>query len=472
MTKNAQTLSKSRLKRGLQCPKSLYFTLYRKELEPEVDPATQLNFDEGNEVGDKARAEFSDGLLIDKQPWERDEAAEATRLAIHAGATTIFEASFLADGLFARVDILTRKAKAAEWDVIEVKKSGKLKEEHIEDVALQALTLLAANIKVKSYQVMHLNPKCVFPNLKNLFVTVDVTDEVKAMLPDLALKVKSLHKVAASKSEPKVSIGPHCDEPYSCTFRDHCWQDFPTPSVFDLPGVGPAGGWKLIKNGKTLIEDLDPKDFKGKTKTAIEVIKSGKRWIDPSGFKKEIKSWDWPLYFLDFETLAPAIPRYDGCSPYTEVPFQFSCHVLDSPTSKLKHFDYLHPDLTDPRAAIAKALAEGIGPKGSVVAYNMSVERGILEDLASFSKKHSKPLLSAAKRLVDPLPTFRSSIYDAKFNGGFSIKEVAPALIGEDLDYSLLEISDGMQARAVAEQLMRSLVTGNEAEKLRQALLI
>lgn len=434
--------------------------------------ATQLNFDEGNEVGEIARTEFPGGVLIDFQPWEREESAEATRAAIKGGANTIFEASFLADGLYARIDVLTRKSKSSAWEVIEVKKSGKVKEEHLEDVAIQALVLDESDIKIKSYSVMHLNPKCVFPNLKNLFVIDDVTSEVKSMLPDLKKRIATLQKVAASSKEPKIDIGPHCDQPNSCAFRDHCWADFPSPSVFDLPGVGPVKGWKLVNEGTTRIEDLDENDFKDKLKTAIQVTKSGRRWIEPAGFKKAIKDWEWPLYFLDFETLAPAIPRYDGASPYTEVPFQFSCHVWDSPKSEIKHFEYLHLDLSDPREPIAKALADGFGAKGSVVAYNMSVERGVLEDLAAFSKKHGKALLSIANRLVDPLPAFRSHVYDIEFFGSFSIKDVAPALVGKHLDYSKLEISDGMMARAMVEQIMRGMAKGKDAEKIKTALLI
>ncbi len=472
MSSNNLILSKSRLKRGLQCDKSLFFTLYRKDLEPKIDPATQLNFDEGNEVGERARTLYATGLLIDKKPWEREESAQDTNQAIQDGANTIFEASFLAGGLFARIDILTRASKLVGWQVIEVKKSAKLKEDHIEDLALQAIVLAEAGIKVDSFHIMHLNSKCIYPNLSNLFVIKNVTKEVADSLSELRDKIEKLQKVAEIGTEPKVAIGPHCDEPYTCAFHDHCWKEFPQPSVFDLPGVGPVGGWKIIKgSGKTRIQDLDENEFKGKTKIAIEVAKTGKRWVEPRGFQLAIKQWQWPLYFLDFETLAPAIPRYSGCSPYTEIPFQFSCHVWKSPSAKIEHFEYLHLDQTDPRPAVATALAKGFGSTGSVVAYNMSVERGILEDLAAFNSQHTVELMSIASRLVDPLPAFRNHVYDAKFFGSFSIKDVAPALIGEHLNYNQLTISDGMIARAIAEQLMRSLGSNDERARLRQALL-
>jgi hypothetical protein len=35
----------------------------------------------------------------------------------------------------------------------------------------------------------------------------------------------------------------------------------------------------------------------------------------------------YPIYYLDFEACAPAIPRYEGTRPYGATPFQFSVHV-------------------------------------------------------------------------------------------------------------------------------------------------
>jgi hypothetical protein len=32
----------------------------------------------------------------------------------------------------------------------------------------------------------------------------------------------------------------------------------------------------------------------------------------------------YPLYFIDFETVNPAIPRFKGMRPYRQIPFQWS----------------------------------------------------------------------------------------------------------------------------------------------------
>ncbi|MEQ1878242.1 MAG: Dna2/Cas4 domain-containing protein, partial [Bdellovibrionia bacterium] len=295
MDQKPKILSKSRIKRGLQCPKSLYYTLFQPELEPKVDAATQGNFDEGNEVGERARLEFKRGVLIENEHWDREGAAEATRKAIESGANVIFEASFLANGIFARVDVLKRKAKNAAWDVIEVKKSSKVKEDHYEDVAIQALVLEAAGIKVKSYNVMHLNSDCVYPKLSNLFHIEDITGEVKEALPSLREQIQSIKKMVAAAKEPKIDIGPHCHSPYECPFSQHCWKKFPSHNVFDLPGVGSVGAWKLIESGKTRIEDLDEKDHGERVQIAIRAQRSGRRWVQKEEIREAIKTWKWPM---------------------------------------------------------------------------------------------------------------------------------------------------------------------------------
>jgi len=471
VSKTACVLSKSRLKRGLQCSKSLYYTLHRKELEAPIDEATQQNFDDGNEIGELAQKEFPGGVLIDNAPWDREGAVKATERAIQDGATVIYEASFLANNLYARVDILKRKSKDSAWEVIEVKKGSKIKDEYIEDVAIQALILKEAKVKVSGHYIMHLNPECVNPNLDNLFTTRDVSDEVQELLPMLKDRIADLHKVVSAAKEPKIEIGPHCSAPYECSFKAHCWKKFPSLSVFNLPGVGEVKGWQLISEGKLRIQDLEAAEFNGNARRAIEVTQSGKRWVEPEGILEAVEQWQWPLYFLDFETLMPAIPRYHGCTPYTQVPFQISCHVWKSPKHKLEHFEYLHLDSSDPRPPIAKVLAEKIGAKGSVIAYNAGFEKRVLEKLAKDVPKHAKSLKAIVERLVDPLPVMRKHVYDPQFFGSFSIKNVAPALLGKNLGYENLDVGDGMLAQTLAEQIIRSKVSGDKAREIREALL-
>lgn len=462
-------LSKSRLMRGVQCSKSLWLSIHRPEWERGADTATQMQFDEGNEVGDLARNLEGKGTLISNEYWDFEGAHKSTQEAIFNGAKVIFEASFLNDKFFARADILKKDRNA--WHLIEVKKSTQVKEYHIQDSAIQASIIEAAGIKLKSISIRHINNQCEYPNLKDLFTTVDITEEVRSIQKQMQKTIFELKEVL-SGDEPKIRIGPHCSDPFDCTFKYKCWNKVPQNSVFDLPTIRSKKKWSLFESGYIKISDLDSDDFDGLTKRAIETTTSGKPFVDSKAIKANLKNWEWPLYFFDFETIGPAIPRYKGTSPYSQIPFQFSCHVWDSlKSTKLNHFEYLHQEATDPRAGVIEAMLKGLGTNGSIVAYNKAFEIGVIKKLAEHDKKNRKQLLDLVDRFVDPLPVLKESVYHADFLGSFSIKYVAPALLGSKLSYEGLEIADGSSAQAWAEQILRGKIKGVDLDKVVENLL-
>jgi hypothetical protein len=390
--------------------------------------------------------------------------------AITNQAQSIFEASFLAEGLFVRVDILHKRNPSSPWQLIEVKKSTSVKQDHLIDVAIQAYVLQKAGIPVESYHVMVINNQCVAPNLTNLFETYDVTDEVAELHPQVEEWVESLNLIANSTKEPPKDIGRHCDDPYECPFKAHCWKDIPKRTVFELPGI--KDKWALWEEGKRFIRDLDENEFSSQAKRAIETVKSGERYVNHEGIQAELKNWQYPLYFLDFETIGPAIPIFNGTRPYNQVPFQLSCHVLAKPgDDRLDHFEYLGVDGTDPRPGIAQTLCEKIGETGSIVAYNKQFEAKVLRELAEAFPKFAKKLLSIESRLVDPLPIFRMWVYDESFEGSFSIKAVAPALLGASAAYDGMAVESGDLAQIIAAQLMRGKIEKSEKDKWVNALL-
>lgn len=467
---NTKPLSKSKLMRGIQCPKNLWLHLHRPALEPKTDTATQMQFDEGNEVGELAREHFGKGVLIDNDYWDYAGAHRATQKAIADGEKIIFEASFLVDGLYARADIL--KKNRSGWQMFEVKKSTSVKDYHYEDAATQAYIIRSSGLILDSVSITYINNESTYPNLSDLFTSEDITSEVDSLADQIVKKISDLKKLVQKTAEPKIKIGPHCDDPFGCGFKEHCWKHLPKKSVFDLPGLSNDKAWTLIDEGYTKISELNPNDFKGKTKRAIEVTKKKKPYIDADSISAEMSQWQWPLYFFDFETLGPAIPRFEDTKPYGQIPFQFSCHIWKSPKYKtLDHFEYLHADASDPRPAIIKSMLEGLGDSGSIVAYNMAFEIGVIKKLAEFDKKNSKKLNTLLERFVDPLPIFRSHVYHPDFHGSFSIKTVAPALIGDRLSYGDLEVGDGSTAQAHADLILRGQITGKEKEKTIQNLL-
>lgn len=50
-------------------------------------------------------------------------------------------------------------------------------------------------------------------------------------------------------------------------------------------------------------------------------------FIDWESLRDEMRSWKFPLHFIDFETSRVAIPFNRGRRPYEQIAFQFSHHI-------------------------------------------------------------------------------------------------------------------------------------------------
>src|SRR2546430_16692857 len=58
----------------------------------------------------------------------------------------------------------------------------------------------------------------------------------------------------------------------------------------------------------------------------VRAVTAGEMVVEPA-LAKALAQFASPLAFLDFETVSLAIPRWNGCRPWQNVPVQFSCHV-------------------------------------------------------------------------------------------------------------------------------------------------
>jgi hypothetical protein len=457
--------------RGFQCHKNLYLHVHHPELEPEIDEAQQAIFDQGTQVGLVAQEYYPNGIAIKIQPGNPTKAVDETLQAIQSGAHTIYEATFLYKNIQVKVDILHKPKKSQKWQFIEVKSSTTIKEVHLEDLAVQAWVAEGAGLKVASYHLMYLNNECVFPNLKNLFNIDDVTKEISIFKKTTPAKVKEIKKILSSSKIPNVDIGPHCEDPYECPFQAHCWKEkkIPEISVFNLYGIGKKK-WSYYEKKILKFKDLPVGDLSTVQKRIVDCFSTKKRFVNAKGIAKDLASWKFPLYYLDFETINYAIPKHKGTRPYMQVPFQFSCHI-ETASGKISHREYLHEDKSDPRPPFIESLLDAVGSTGSVVSYNKGFEAGIMEALAKSFPKHATKLRAIMSRLVDPLPIMRANVYDTAFLDSFSIKAVAPTLIGKKLSYENLMVSDGTIAQDSYVQMIEGSAPQSEKVKIRKAML-
>lgn len=460
-------LSKSKLMRGYQCRKALYLTVHRPELEPPITPEQRALFEQGNAIGARAHRFFPDGVLVNAPIFKADLAAKETRALLDAGHQTLFEATFLHQGIVVRVDILHKLGDG--WVVIEVKSSTRVKAEHLLDVATQWEACTSAGLDVVAAEVMFVNKHSEGPDLDDYFHRKDVTKLVAVLLPPLRDRIADVKRVLERPEPPDTPIGPHCVEPYDCPFKPLCWRALPKPSVFDLPGLWDER-WRLLDEGH--VSPLAPTfpPLEGVDARRLEALRTGKRWIDRDAIRAAVAGWGWPRYYLDFETIGSAMPEFLGARPYEQIPFQFSCLVQEGPGAPLREAAYLHGDRHDPRPGIVGPLVEALGDQGPIVAYNAKFEAKCLETLARFSASHADRLRAAAARLVDPLPILRAAVYDPKFGPSFSIKSVAPALLGSR-SYGELAVKDGLEAQRAYRSSIDDRTAPARREQLRRDLL-
>ena len=92
------------------------------------------------------------------------------------------------------------------------------------------------------------------------------------------------------------------------------------------------------------------------------------------GLKAALAGLRYPLFFMDFETVNPAIPRFAGMRPYDHLPFQWSVHLLEELAAAPEHFEFLATDGSDPRCEFIDSLCDALGESGSIVVYNAGFE--------------------------------------------------------------------------------------------------
>ena len=463
-------LSKTKLLKGYQCLKNIYLTIHNPELESPVTPDKQAIFDQGNRVGQKAREYFPGGTLVDFPPWDFVGSLSKTKEHISQGVEILYEAAFEYNGLYARVDILKLSKETGRWKMFEVKSTTKFKDEHIDDIGLQAWIVAKTGLPLEQINLLHLNSECTYPDLSNLFVSVDLTQQIREIYPSILPKVSEILSSLKASDVPNIPIGPQCLSPYECGFKAHCWKDIPTPSVFDLPKIN-SKKWEFYNQAIVDLKDERISGLSDLPERALQVHRTQKRFVDSKAIQAVLSSWKFPLVFLDFETINPAIPRYEGTHPYQQVPFQYSVHVLKELDGEVEHQEFLHTDISDPRPALIPKLIEDCGAEGVVVAYFARFETDRMKELSEFLPQYKQGLDSLIARAVDPLEIIRESVYDVGFNGSFSLKAVAPALLGKEASYDGMFVGDGSAAQRAYEEIIDQNTSEQRKSELTQGIL-
>ncbi len=456
------SLSKSKFLAGWQCPKRLWLEVHESNLAAPISATQQSIFDQGIQVGEKARDQFPSGVLIEADQFHIQEALDQTSHALAIQTDIIFEGAFEFDGVVVRPDILRRNNN--QWESIEVKQSAKLKDEHIPDVAIQHYVLEGTGLTVVRDSLMRINNQCVSPDLSSLFTIEDITGKVKTYSDAVAPKVAEFHEISKLAEAPDAKIGKQCGNPHECPFKAHCWNWVPDNSIYTVPRLSWDKKDHLSDAGVIKIVDLpDGYRLTPAQERYVASVMNAEPDIDWAGIGGKLSELQFPIHFLDFETDGPAIPRFNGMRPYEKYPFQFSCHVL-SEVSSLLHKEYLHEEKSDPRETILHTLLDTINQSGSVVVYHASFEKGILGAMTNWFHGYAPQIQSIIDRIWDLEIIFKNHYMDYRFGGSTSFKNVLPVVV-PTMSYQDLPVHRGDDAQAVWNNMI-VLPEGEEKTKL------
>ena len=467
------SLSKSKIMAGIQCLKRLYFQIYNPGLAESGDEGSQARFIEGREVGLLAQQIFPGGRTIGFEGVVGNALAKTMAMVEDASVPAIFEATFRHASVLVRVDILERLPQN-HWRLIEVKSSLDLKPHYLDDLAIQQHVVRACGLDVASAHLVHLSRDYRYDgveyDLRALFTGEDVTREIAEIDSTLPALFDRLREALACDAPPEIAPGDQCKAPYTCEFFGHCNPDPPENHISFLPRLSEKKRHALVEQGFALIHEI-PEDFPlSETQTHVwTAVKAGRPWVSET-LREELTELGWSLYFMDFESLYPAIPRFAGMRPYSQIPFQWSVHRRVEGDAQVEHFEFLAEDERDPRPEFIESLCEAVGTRGPIVVYNAGFESQRLGELAGWLPEYAARIDAIRPRLWDLLPFVRKHVYHPKFNGSFSIKSVLPALVPE-MTYEGMEIAHGEAAGLAWDRMVRGGVDPDAKQRLKVALL-
>jgi Domain of unknown function(DUF2779) len=465
-------LSKSKFLSGLQCHKRLYLEVHQPSLATKPEAATQAMFDMGTEVGELARSRFPGGVLVTAGSRKTEAALDQTAELIRdLTVPAIFEAAFLYGGVLIRADVLER-VQAAEgqpsgWRLIEVKSSTKVKDVHLEDLAVQSEVILRAGLTLVSVGVMHINTGYLYRDgaidLTELFAIQDLSEAVAQRRATVPERLAIMNHMLLQTQPPAIEPDQHCHTPYDCPFWEHCTKDKPMRWIHYLPGSKQVVS-QLTQQGVTTIDEIP---VETKLSPVQRRVKENVEWVSEK-LGSTLKTVRFPVHHLDFETVMLAVPRFPETHPYQALPVQWSNHI-EQDHGDIVHHEYLHGEGTDPRKQLAEALLESLGSQGSICVYS-SYEKSVIEQLAENLPLLRTALRALVKRIWDLHPIVRDHYYHPQFDGSYSLKEILPALV-PSMGYDDLAIKEGGHAASQYYRMVFVETDWIEREKIQEALL-
>ncbi len=226
-------------------------------------------------------------------------------------------------------------------------------------------------------------------------------------------------------------------------------------SVFALYRTGPVDD--LVARGRLWLRDISADELpeadpdtqaitlerRHRLQRAEAIGKSESIHINIAAIAAALRSFKFPLHFIDFETARPALPYYIGHHPYQTILFQFSHHVMEEDGSIRHASEFLQYDPnTSPNIDAVRALKSALGADNGTVLHwyhhERTVLREIAEEIETLQPRDAQDLLQflatlgmqkGAGRLVDFGRLMEEQVFLAGTQGSSSMKRFLPAVL-------------------------------------------
>ncbi len=468
MHNKARNLSKSRLMSARQCLKRLWLEVHKPELQ-EFSAATLVAFSAGHAVGEVARKIYgAPGSVLIPYEGGLEHAIRKTTRLLNAGVRfPVFEATLAFAGVLVRIDVLLPDGH--NWRIIEVKSSTSLKDEHLFDTAVQSWVFRGSGYPTSQTLLAHIDKEFVYSGGENylgLLREVDIGDDVSRLDKEVPALVRTARDTVAG-SEPQIAVGKQCNTPYECPFIGYCWPkaEFPLQT---LPRASKAKLGEWIRLGTMDLRQLPENQLTDRQQRVQRVARSGTAELLP-GAKSFAASLGYPRYYLDFETIAPAIPRWANTRPYEVLPFQWSCHYEGS-ADELHHAEFIDLSGEAPMRLVAESLIRVLGITGAVLMYS-NYERLVIDGLRQRFPDLAPALTAIIERLVDLKRITEDCYYHPAMAGSWSLKAVLPTISMDSGYKQLLGIQEGTEASEAYLEAIDPVTPPLRKAELKQQLL-
>lgn len=313
---------------------------------------------------------------------------------------------------------------------------------------------------------------------EDIVMLVDLTRTTEEMQSKVEVLLDSVIKRVEEGNASKCDIGKHCmrKKTRQCRYYDICWDFIPDKySIFTY--IGNHHGFKdlngekyetfeLANSGKTAMLDID-ETLLNRNNNLVQrrCLERDEEYVDKKMIRSGIKTLNYPLYHLDFESFPVPLPRFKGEKCYTQSVFQYSIHIETSPgvcDKDKDHYEFLAKDHEDRRRELVENMIDTIKDDGgSVIVYNQSFEMGRIKEFSEFFPEYKDRLEEINTRIFDLMFLLKGNknfyealgydmtdsiflYYHKDLEGSFSIKKVLPLF--SDLTYKGMEVANGNDA--------------------------